>query len=280
MSMDARADMFVEAAQWLRLSGDHEGAQRLLTRALELDPRNERAREHLAEAARVRANAMAPASVPDLPAAPRFPAPGLNLGAPILPRSAWELDGGPGMEMPDGRGRPGDALDVLCGGDVPPRPRTDAPRQASVPQHPLEPVPPSEAAPRGELDVLLEGATELLDLDDCSGALELLRKAGELAPQDSRVGALVARGERTLMAMLESKLGSSRSVPRLKLKPDEIIWLNLDHRAGFVLAQIDGQVSYEDLYALSGMSRLDTARIFAQLLDEGVIAADAPPAEG
>ncbi len=281
MSMDVRADMFVEAAQWLRLSGDHEGAQRLLTRALELDPRNERAREHLLEAERARANAVAPASVPDLPpAAPRVPAPGLNLGAPILPRCAWELDGGPGMEMPDGRGRPGDALDVLCGGDLPLHPRTDAPRQASVPQHPLEPVPPSEAAPRGELDVLLEGATELLDLDDCSGALELLRKAGELAPQDSRVGALVARGERTLMAMLESKLGSSRSVPRLKLKPDEIIWLNLDHRAGFVLAQIDGQVSYEDLYALSGMSRLDTARIFAQLLDEGVIAVDAPPAEG
>ena len=61
-------------------------------------------------------------------------------------------------------------------------------------------------------------------------------------------------------------------MPRVRLQPDDIIWLNLDHRAGFVLAQIDGAVSFDDLFALSGMSRLDTARILAQLLDEGIIA--------
>ncbi len=59
--------------------------------------------------------------------------------------------------------------------------------------------------------------------------------------------------------------------PRVCLAPDEIVWLNLDHRAGFVLAQIDGEVSYEDIFALSGMSRLDTSRILAQLVEEKVI---------
>jgi len=49
------------------------------------------------------------------------------------------------------------------------------------------------------------------------------------------------------------------------------MWLNLDHRAGFLLAQIDGTVSYEDLFALSGLPRLDTARILAALIAEGVI---------
>lgn len=275
--MDARADMFVEAAHWLRLTGDHEGAHRLLTRALELDPQHLRAREHLSEASRVSATAVAQASaLANPPAAPRVPFPGLNLGVPILPRSAWDLDGGPGMELSDGRGLPGDALDVLCAAEVPPRPRADPPQAVPV-THPPEPG-PSPRAPKGELDVLLEGATELLDLDDCSGALELLRKAQELAPTDPRVLALVARGERTLMAMLESKLGDMRRVPRLKLQPDEIIWLNLDHRAGFVLAQLDGVVSYEDVFAVSGMSRMDTARVLVQLLEEGVTEAAAPRA--
>ena len=31
------------------------------------------------------------------------------------------------------------------------------------------------------------------------------------------------------------------------------MWLNLDHRAGFLLAQIDGTVDYEALFALSGL---------------------------
>jgi len=49
------------------------------------------------------------------------------------------------------------------------------------------------------------------------------------------------------------------------------MWLNLDHRAGFLLAQIDGAVNYEELFALSGLPRLDTAKILATLLNDGVI---------
>jgi hypothetical protein len=51
------------------------------------------------------------------------------------------------------------------------------------------------------------------------------------------------------------------------------MWLNLDHRAGFLLSQIDGTVDYENLFALSGLPRLDTARILAALLADGVITA-------
>src|SRR5205823_11565164 len=111
----------------------------------------------------------------------------------------------------------------------------------------------------------------LLGLDDHTGAMDLILKAQELAPDDTEVQALRERSERTLEAMFESKLGKLTHSPRVKLKDDEIIWLNLDHRAGFVLAQIDGSVTFEDLFAVSGMSRLDTARFLAQLVEEGVI---------
>ena len=122
-----------------------------------------------------------------------------------------------------------------------------------------------------EVASLLAGARDLIDLDDHTGAMELIAKAQAIAPDDPEVQRLREKSERTLLAMLESKLGNLESLPRVMLKDDEIIWLNLDHRAGFVLAQIDGGVTFEDLFAVSGMSRLDTARILAQLVDEGVI---------
>lgn len=124
---------------------------------------------------------------------------------------------------------------------------------------------------REETKALLRGARDLLDLDDHTGAMELILKAQQLSPDDPDVQQLREKSEATLLAMFESKLGGLEKIPRVLLKDDEIIWLNLDHRAGFVLAQIDGTVTFDDLFAVSGMSRLDTARILAQLVDEGVI---------
>jgi hypothetical protein len=91
------------------------------------------------------------------------------------------------------------------------------------------------------------------------------------------VGALLARTEVQLLSLLEARLGNLQAAPRVLLKPDEILWLNLDHRSGFVLAQIDGSLSFEDLFAVSGMSRVDAARILAQLKEQGVIAASEAP---
>lgn len=124
-----------------------------------------------------------------------------------------------------------------------------------------------------EVESLLRNARDRLELDDHSGAMDLILKALELAPNDPAVQQMRAKSEQTLQSMLESKLGSLTRVPRVVLKDDEIIWLNLDHRAGFVLAQIDGKMTFDDVFAVSGMSRLDTARILVQLLEEGVIRA-------
>lgn len=169
-------------------------------------------------------------------------------------RSAWDTKSGPGVSLSDRAPQVGAAMDLVA---------ADEPRQ-------VEAV--GTRGSRAEVAALVRGARDLLELDDHSGALELLTKAGALAPDDAEVQGLRERCERTLQHMYESKLGPLEGHPRVLLKDDEIIWLNLDHRAGFVLAQIDGSVSWEDLFALSGMSRFDTGRILAQLLDEGVIA--------
>ncbi|MFP2908430.1 hypothetical protein ACLESD_25925 [Pyxidicoccus sp. 3LFB2] len=287
-----RANQLIEAGLWLRLSGDARGALRLFERALELDPGNARAREYLeATKTALTLGSATPFSPPppDIAPAPAQVLGRLTAVSPALEGDwgAWaEGQGGPSefghpktpapVFLPEDSGRSRvDAMELLAQDDesepqvyVLPESET---QEYGVPRGDTQEygVPSGES----ELDLLLRGAEDLLELDDHSGAVDLLFKAKELAPADPRVEALRQRSERMLMAMLESKLGDLGRVPRVRLQPDDIIWLNLDHRAGFVLAQIDGAVSYEDLFALSGMTRLDTARILAQLLDEGVIAA-------
>ncbi len=292
-----RANQLIEAGLWLRLSGDARGAQRLFERALQLDPGNTRAREYLDATVAVLSTG---ATTPFSPPPPDLVTPPVQVVGRLTPVTppregdwgAWSEGKGGAAEaahpktpapvfLPEdsGRGRV-DALELLARDDDASEPQVFAlpdsdSRESFVPKGDTQEygVPAAE----GELELLLRGAEDLLELDDHSGAVDLLFKAQELAPGDPRVEALRQRSERMLMAMLESKLGDLGRVPRVRLQPDDIIWLNLDHRAGFVLAQIDGAVSYEDLFSLSGMTRLDTARILAQLLDEGVITAGNAP---
>jgi hypothetical protein len=122
-----------------------------------------------------------------------------------------------------------------------------------------------------ELAHLLQAAEEFLQLEDPEAAMDLIVKAEAIARDQPRVSALRDRGEEALQVLYESRIGQLETVPRVAVSPDNIVALHLDHRAGFVLSQIDGALSFEDLFSLSGMSRLDTSRILAQLLELNVI---------
>lgn len=130
---------------------------------------------------------------------------------------------------------------------------------------------PKEAVADDETDIWMRGARELVALNDFSGALELLSKILARKPGDKEAQPMLESCEHNLTLMFESKIGAMEGRPAMAIPPDEVIWLNLDPRAGFVLAQIDGEVSFEDLYAICGLKRLDTARILCQLLEEGVV---------
>jgi hypothetical protein len=129
----------------------------------------------------------------------------------------------------------------------------------------------SPSGARSDVEVWMQGARELFALGDFSGSLELIERILKLDPSHAEAREYLAHNEATLTAMYESKLGPPGAIPRLAISPEEVTWLSLDHRAGFLLAQIDGTVNYEDLFALSGLPRLDTARILANLLAQGVI---------
>ncbi len=180
-----------------------------------------------------------------------------GVSTPAPPKDAWEVGRPRQTTLAPSETTEDDALHMV------------APLPANAGGTPLPVQMPSD--PRREAQMLLQHATELQELDDHSGARELLLQAQALDPEAPEVARALAESEQTLQAFYESKLGKLSTVPRVRLRDDEVIWLNLDHRAGFILAQIDGSLSFDDLFSVSGMSRLDTARILVQLLEQRVI---------
>jgi hypothetical protein len=75
-----------------------------------------------------------------------------------------------------------------------------------------------------------------------------------------------------LTQMYSARLGALTQRVRVAVPGDQIRWLSLDHRAGFVLSLIDGSSTVEELLDISGMNRLDALRILYTLYDQRVIA--------
>lgn len=196
------------------------------------------------------------------------PAPSASPPSPVSPQvdvsditDPW----GDGKEEITSRGL---ALETVSPNEVslspPPPPPVVPSASASVP-------PPAADTPKSSFVMLMEGADELFSLGDFSGSLETVEKALEIKPQDAHALDLLQKNKQTLMKMFESRLSGLQKRPRVRVDPSEVMWLSLDHRAGFVLAQIDGFVTYEEVLQLSSMSRFDTLRILAKLCEEGVI---------
>src|SRR6267142_945851 len=182
------------------------------------------------------------------PAANKAAAPAARAGPPPAAASPW--DDGPSLAIPQPEmtGEGGNAAWSI---------HKDAPLK--------------QAPADDETEVWMRGARELVGLNDFSGALELLQKVLDRKPNDADAFKLHESCEHNLTLMYESKIGAMDARPKTAIPPDEIIWLNLDPRAGFVLAQIDGEVTFDDLYAICGLKQLDTARILCELLEQGVV---------
>jgi tetratricopeptide (TPR) repeat protein len=241
------------------VEGRLDQCRRLLEEALRLDPGSARARSYLLllpgglEAAQEPSPTIRPATA--APATEPTPAPVRQ--EPQYAPSPWD----------DG---PASAPSILLGSEG--GLNLDAVAEKSD-LRTLVPGSARPTTPQEDVAVWMTAAKDLLALGDFSGSLEMIEKILKVDPEQAEARDYLTQNEATLVAMYESKLGPLGRVPRLAIKPEEIMWLNLDHRAGFLLSQIDGVIDYESLFALSGLPRLDTARILAGLLLDGVISA-------
>jgi hypothetical protein len=134
------------------------------------------------------------------------------------------------------------------------------------PSAPIDVNPTDEDA-----EQLMAAAREYAELGDFSNSLELVEQVLELNPTHEGARLYLQRNEATLEKMYESKLGGLHNVPRQVIDANEVIWMSLHHRAGFILSQVDGSLTFADVLEVSGMPRLATLKILADLMTHGVI---------
>jgi hypothetical protein len=107
---------------------------------------------------------------------------------------------------------------------------------------------------------------------DFTGALVVAEGLLEVNADDLDAQRYAQSCRDVLTQMYSARLGSLAQRVRVAVPGDQIRWLSLDHRAGFVLSLIDGSSTVEELLDISGMNRLDALRILYTLYDQRVIA--------
>lgn len=108
-------------------------------------------------------------------------------------------------------------------------------------------------------------------MGDFSGALVIAEGIIETNPEDLEAPRYAQSCRDVLTQMYSARLGALDQIVVVAVPNDQIRWLTLDHRAGFLLSLIDGGSTVDQILDISGMTRLDALRIMYQLLDQRVI---------
>jgi hypothetical protein len=108
-------------------------------------------------------------------------------------------------------------------------------------------------------------------MGDFSGALTVAEKILDQVPTHEEASRCAQSCRDVLGDMYASRIGDAGQSLVVVMSPDQIRWLSLDHRAGFLLSMIDGMSTIEELLDVCGMQRLDALRIICNLLDQRVV---------
>ncbi len=150
--------------------------------------------------------------------------------------------------------------------------------QAPLAVSTLPPTTPSQgplvARPSRPIQGALEVMRSRVQLDDFTGALELARAILKRDTSNTEAKDVVLICEARLERMYRARIGPLERAPRVLVSGEQLKWLSLDHRAGFLLSMIDGLVTFENLLDLSGMPRMDALQLLADLIENDII--DAP----
>ncbi len=132
---------------------------------------------------------------------------------------------------------------------------------------PLEPsVEPAEEPPSPYQEM-----KDRYAMGDFTGALVTAESLLETDAEDEQALRYAESCRDVLTQMYAARLGPLTQTVRVGVPPDQIRWLSLDHRAGFLLSMVDGTSSIEEILDVSGMTRLDALRILFTLLEQQVI---------
>ena len=134
------------------------------------------------------------------------------------------------------------------------------------------PAPMSEAAPTPlSPEETIREMRDRFSLGDYTGALVLADGLLEDDPANPEVKECAENCRQVLRQMYTARIGPLDRVPVVTVARDQLRWLSIDHRAGFVLSHIDGVSSLEMILDVSGMPLLDALRILCELAQQRII---------
>jgi hypothetical protein len=125
--------------------------------------------------------------------------------------------------------------------------------------------------PSASPSVTMREVRDRFDVGDFTGALVLAEGILEHDTENADALLYAEHCRDVLKQMYLSRLGGVRRVPQVAMGPDELRWLALDHRAGFLLSLVDGRCTIDEVLDMSGMPDLDALRVLMQLLQQNVI---------
>jgi hypothetical protein len=113
--------------------------------------------------------------------------------------------------------------------------------------------------------------SDRMSLGDYSGALGIAEKILADDPDDDAAKACAESCRTVLRQMYQTRIGPLDRVPVVMVPRDQLRWLSIDHKAGFVLSLVDGVSNLEMIIDVSGMPELDTLRILSELAQQRII---------
>jgi hypothetical protein len=113
---------------------------------------------------------------------------------------------------------------------------------------------------------------ERFALGDYSGALVMAESLLDENPTHVEAREYAESCRAVLQQMYTAKIGPLDRVPVVEVAREQLRWLSIDHRAGFVLSLVDGVSSLEMILDVSGMPSLDALRILYELVQQHIIA--------
>jgi len=130
---------------------------------------------------------------------------------------------------------------------------------------------PRPSAPQEPYDPVAE-MHDRFSLGDYSGSLVIAESLLSDDEAHSEARKYAENCRQILEQMYTARIGALDRVPFVAIPLDQLRWLSIDHRAGFVLSHVDGVSTLEQVLDVSGMPLLDTLRILYELVQHRVIA--------
>ncbi len=120
-------------------------------------------------------------------------------------------------------------------------------------------------------NAVLKVADNLYSKAQFEDALQLYEVYTALKPRDTKIKNKCQEIQKLLMDGLMAYIGSPKKIPKTIMEKSELLKMKLSRDQGFLVTQIDGKTSIEDLVKVFGKGKYETYKVILNLVQKKVI---------